>query len=68
MGRTYTAGDLRGRRTISQGQCCDLRVERSGVRVWLCRVAGGVTVERYDRRAGRWRRTSGGCTALEATD
>ena len=46
--------------TRFQGQCCDCKVNANGVRVWLCRVGGGVSIEQYQRDGG-WHKVSGGC-------
>lgn len=51
--------------TLATGQCCSLKRETPRKRVWLCRVAGGVTVEVYDDDTGRWEVTRGGCYATE---
>ena len=57
----YTPAELEDLPTIHQGQCCDCKIDDgNGLRVWLCRVAGGVTVERL--RGGRWETAAGGCT------
>lgn len=45
--------------TLYQGQCCDCKVDTGEMRVWLCRVEGGVSVERL--RDGRWVQEEGGC-------
>lgn len=58
--RTYSAADLEKLPTLCTGQCCSLKVETRNTRVWLCRVAGGVSVETYDGR--RWEVTGGDCT------
>ncbi|HEY6117463.1 MAG TPA: hypothetical protein VI172_16035 [Candidatus Dormibacteraeota bacterium] len=50
--------------TLSKGQCCDLKLEDEHHRVWLCRSAGGVTVETL--RSGRWQVTSGSCDSDSA--
>lgn len=55
----WSASELRALPTLHQGQCCDCKVDSGGVRVWLCRVAGGVTVEQLT--AGRWYTVAGGC-------
>lgn len=46
--------------TLRQGHCCNLKVDTPTVRVWVCRVGGGVTVEQYTQRDG-WRRVAGDC-------
>lgn len=55
------ASDIRAIPTISQGQCCDLKIDNPLERVWHCRVQGGITVERYSQGAGRWYTHAGGC-------
>ena len=50
--------------TVHQGQCCDCKVDSGNVRVWICRVAGGVTIEQYKPDTGRWERVEGGCTEV----
>ncbi len=49
--------------TLCQGQCCDLKIEDEDRRVWLCRVGGGVSVERFD--GDGWVVVEGGCDASE---
>lgn len=56
----YTAQTLATMPTLCTGQCCSLKVETAAMRVWLCRVEGGVTIEEYNGR--RWEITGGGCT------
>lgn len=63
-----TPDQIRHLRTLATGQCCDLKIHVHGERrVWLCRVAGGVTVEEFDplEGRGRWEVTRGGCRATE---
>lgn len=52
--------ELRALPTLCVGQCCSLKVETNTERTWLCRVAGGVTVERRNDN-GDWRVYEGGC-------
>lgn len=60
LGGEYTAAQLRRRRTLSTGQCDDLKIDTGKTRVWLsrCGVADGepyedkVSVEKL--RGGRW--------------
>jgi len=50
--------------TLHQGQCCDCKVDTGTMRVWLCRVANGVTIEQYkpdEGPFGRWEKVSGTC-------
>ena len=49
--------------TLATGQCCSLKIDDGARRVWICRVAGGVTVERYDDETGGWKVAEGGCEA-----
>ena len=55
----YLPADLRNMPTLCTGQCCSLKIDDGKRRVWLCRVAGGVSIERYDGR--RWEVVNGGC-------
>lgn len=55
----YKPVDLQNLPTLHQGQCCDCKIDTGSVRVWLCRVAGGVTIENYLN--GRWVTVSGDC-------
>lgn len=55
----YKPADLKRKRTIHQGQCCDCKIDTGSVRVWLCRVAGGVTIENCFN--GRWVTVAGDC-------
>lgn len=43
----YPPDYLRDLPDLCIGQCCSLKIDTGKKRVWLCRVAGGVTVERY---------------------
>jgi hypothetical protein len=63
---SYKAKDLKTLPTISAAHCCNLKVHDDGLRVWLCREGGGVSVEQYDERRGRWVVTDGSCYAPEA--
>ncbi len=45
--------------TLYSGHCCNLKIEAEDRRVFLCRVGGGVTVERLID--GRWVTVEGGC-------
>lgn len=56
----YDPKNLEKFKTLAVGQCCDLKIEANGTRVWLCRVSGGVTEERLGRD-GKWRWAGGGC-------
>ena len=57
----YTAAELEDLPTLCVGQCCSLKVDTGNMRVWLCRVARGVTIERY--RDNRWITVAGDCNA-----
>ena len=61
---TYTPYSIEILGTLCKGQCCNLKLDDGTHRVWLCRVAGGITVETL--KNGRWQTTSGGCYASEA--
>lgn len=54
-----TADALNELPTIHTGQCCSCKIDTGKRRVWVCRVAGGVTVERLID--GRWEAVEGGC-------
>lgn len=55
----YSPAELRDLPTLCTGQCCSLKIETPTMRVWLCRVAGGVTIERL--RDGCWVVVAGDC-------
>lgn len=57
---TYTADALAKSPTLHEAHCCNLKLETSDMRVWLCRVERGVTIERLI--GGRWKVTDGSCT------
>ena len=61
---SYNVRQIEGYPTLSIGQCCSLKVESDLLRVWLCRVQGGVTIERLV--SGRWTIVAGGCGSWEA--
>jgi hypothetical protein len=47
---------------ISRGQCCDLKIETSGERWWLCRLPVGktdhrITIEKFNSTTGAWEDT-----------
>ena len=54
--------ELKAMPTLSEGQCCNLKVDTAALRVWLCRVGGGVTVEQYQPMRGRWETVAGNCS------
>ena len=56
----YSPEELRNLPTLCVGQCCSLKIETETMRVWLCRVAGGVTIERYNGQ--RWETVAGDCS------
>lgn len=64
-GATITPADIQDLPTLCTGQCCSLKIEKPGLRVWLCRVEGGVSVEFYIPHTGRWDVVAGDCTATE---
>jgi hypothetical protein len=55
--------DIRNMPTLCKGQCCSLKIDQGGRRVWLCRVGGGVTVENLVN--GRWIIVAGDCSQTE---
>ena len=57
----YTTAQLKAMPTLCTGQCCSLKVETNTERLWLCRVAGGITLERFNQSEGRWESVAGGC-------
>lgn len=61
MSAIYEPSELRDLPTLCVGQCCSLKIDTGNMRVWLCRVGGGVTIERY--RNGRWDTVEGDCYA-----
>jgi hypothetical protein len=62
--QTFWSFELESLPTLCVGQCCDLKVDTGDTRVWLCRVADGVTVE---QRVGRgWEITDGSCESPSA--
>ena len=66
MGKTdWSAEALRQNKTLHQGQCCDCKIDSKGVRVWVCRVGGGVTVEQYKPLTRRWEVVEGSCNTTE---
>lgn len=52
---------LKGMPTLHTGQCCSCKVDTGNYRVWVCRVGGGVSIEAYDPKSGRWETVAGGC-------
>lgn len=64
-GTTITPEDIRDLPTLCTGQCCSLKIEKPGLRVWLCRVAGGVSIEFYIPHTGRWDIVAGDCGATD---
>jgi hypothetical protein len=58
----YSPSSLEDLPTLCTGQCCSLKIQTERQRVWLCRVAGGVTIENYDPASGRWETVAGDCT------
>ena len=61
----YSAAELEAMPTLCVGQCCSLKVKEPRRRIWLCRGAGGVSVEHYDPKTGRWETVLGGCDVCE---
>lgn len=61
----YSAASLEPLATLSKGQCCSLKLDDGRYRVWLCRVANGVTTEML--HGGRWVVISGGCDSVWGT-
>lgn len=57
----WNTEELKKLPTLHQGQCCDCKIDAGGVRIWVCRVAGGVSMEQYQPKSGRWVVVSGGC-------
>jgi len=67
----WDAKALKDLPTLFQGQCCSCKVDTGTIRVWLCRIGGGVTVEQFkpdEGRLGRWEKVSGGCTKADSDD
>lgn len=61
MPREYVATDMVPYATLATERCCHLKLDTGDVRVFLCRIGGGVTVKRLDN--GRWAIFSGSCVA-----
>lgn len=59
MNTTWDVKSLKDLDTIHQGQCCNCKIDTGDIRVWICRVAGGVTIEQY--QDGKWIKISGSC-------
>jgi len=57
----YAREELEAMPTLCVGQCCSLKVDEPRRRIWICRVGGGVTVEHYDQKSGRWENALGDC-------
>lgn len=57
-----TSDELADMTTIHQGHCCNCVYDEHGYRVWVCRVANGVTVEAIID--GRWENISGDCGTI----
>jgi hypothetical protein len=64
-GTTITPEDIKDLPTLCTGQCCSLKVDKPGLRIWLCRVAGGVTIEYYIPHTGRWNIVAGDCSDMD---
>lgn len=64
----YTIKELDAMPTLCTGQCCSLKVSEPRRRVWLCRVAGGVSVEHYNPKTGRWSVVLGSCDNTQEGD
>lgn len=64
MPKEYVATNLVPYAVLARGQCCNLKLQDSQHRVWLCRTGGGVTVESLVD--GKWRVYDGGCYARVA--
>lgn len=62
----YTAEDMRHVPTLEKGQCCNLKVDAGTIRIWLCRVGGGITIETLDAN-GVWVFEDGGCHSPKAS-
>lgn len=55
----YKPEELEALPVLHQGQCCDCHIDTGSVRVWLCRVEGGITIENYIN--GKWLTVAGDC-------
>ena len=64
----YTTQELEAMPTLCVGQCCSLKVSEPRRRIWVCRVAGGVSVEHYDPKAGRWETKLGDCENVQESE
>ena len=56
----YSPAELAALPTLCVGQCCSLKIETPTMRVWLCRVGGGVSIEKYNGE--RWEVVAGDCS------
>ena len=57
----YSPSELKDLPTLCVGQCCSLKIDDGVRRVWLCRVAGGVKIEKYNAKSAAWEVVAGGC-------
>ena len=56
----FTASTLERMPTLAVGQCCSLKIDSYPLRVWLCRMGRGVTIETHNPVSGEWE-AKGGC-------
>lgn len=59
----FTPAELKDLPTLHVGQCCSCKIDTGTMRVWLCRVGGGVTIERCLN--GKWTTVHGSCDYVE---
>jgi len=56
----YSPEELEEMETIREGQCCDCKIDTGSIKVWLCRIGGGVTIEKLINN--KWITAEGSCT------
>ena len=53
--RDFDRDELDAMPTLAVGQADDLKIDNGdGIRVWVSRVDGSISVERFDPAEGRW--------------
>lgn len=60
----YTPQRIESLPNLCISQCCTLKLDDGTHRVWLCRVGGGVTIEKL--QDGRWDVVDGDCYSRSA--
>jgi len=62
LGLPKTSLDISSLPVIHEAHCCNCYFDNNGYRVWVCRCAGGVTIEKNIR--GVWTTICGSCTSV----